>query len=143
MSTLVYLVHKQWKNSKIISISINIQLILMIMQAGLFLIKDSWQAATDKYDIDKKEYPSFIYGCYVVGFTCFQSLHWMYVSQYTSVAIMIPLAFSAQIPKIVRKRTIYPKVIFAIDLTVYIILITTLVVECINKKKNIVEKKFS
>ena len=67
----------------------------------------------------------------MAAFASFEALHWMYVSEYTSVAVMMPLAFSVQNPQTVSKRKIYPKVILTIDLAVYSIIVALFVMELI------------
>ena len=58
--------------------------------------------------------------------------HWLYVSQYTKVSVMVPLTFCVQTNEVKEKRILYKTLLTIFDLIVYFTLIGIFVFECFN-----------
>ena len=58
--------------------------------------------------------------------------HWLYVSLYTRVSLLIPLTFCVQTNQVMSKRECYNKVLLVIDLFAYAVLCFTITYELIN-----------
>ena len=102
------------------------------MQAALFLPKEIWQFNHFEFGNNKQELPSLINALYLAAFSFNLTMLWLYVKQYTKVAVMIPLIFSTKTPQIVNKFRIYPKVFLTVDLTVYTFFISLFLVQLIS-----------
>ena len=69
---------------------------------------------------------------YMIATNIFWLQHWIYVSLYTRVSLLIPLTFCVQTNEVMKKRECYNKVLIVIDLFAYACLCFTITYELIN-----------
>ena len=101
----------------------------------LFSIRNIWLLSHQLYIVDKETIDSegggsWVYVCYLVAVLLFWVQHWLYVSQYTKVSVMVPLTFCVQTNEVKEKRILYKTLLTIFDLIVYFTLIGIFVFEC-------------
>ena len=78
----------------------------------------------------------WVWTCYQVAFCAFWLQHWIYVSQYTRVAVLVPLTFISQVPEVQKKRNRYLIVINTVDFLAFALIIATTIVSLTKTQLN-------
>ena len=71
------------------------------------------------YELDFSQVPVWLFTAYIFAVNIFWLQHWMYVSMYSRVALMVPLTFRYQTEQVKAKRTCYERALLTLNLAVY------------------------
>ena len=70
-----------------------IQLVLMTLQAVLFVTKDAWKLKNDVQLTDRDKVDPWVWFAYISASQIFMMQHVLFIGQYVRVALDLPLAF--------------------------------------------------
>ena len=106
----------------------------------LFSIRNIWLLCHQKYVIDRETFKddggAWVYTCYLFAVLLFWVQHWLYVSQYTKVSVMVPLTFCVQTNEVKEKRILWKTLLTIFDLAVYFTLVGIFVFELFDKEND-------
>ena len=116
--TIIYLCSRKERISNL-SWVIRLQVALFFAQAIGYNTRNFWQIRHDYYQIDRAVMPDYIFIAYLIADFCFWTQHWLYVSEYARVSLLIPLIFSLQTEQVQKRRRCYHVFCRLMDLAMY------------------------
>ena len=67
---------------------------MMWIMSVLFSVRNIWLLCQNEYVVSRETLTNnWVYASYLIADLAFWSQHWLYVSQYTRVSVMVPLTF--------------------------------------------------
>ena len=92
--TIIYLVKK--KHLRNLSWFIIIQIGLLWMLSFLFSVRNVWMVVESTYSLGRGDVPYWVFYSDMFANNTLWLQHWMYVSLYTRVSLIVPLIFCYQ-----------------------------------------------
>ena len=85
----------------------------------------------DVYELERSQVPEWLFTTYIFAVNIFWLQHWMYVSMYSRVSLMVPLTFCYQTQQVKAKRACHERALLICNFTTYSIFFGLTILELV------------